>query len=164
MSKELKLPSISKGSLVWKIINSTYDEFKELIETSDNVADAYAKFDLSLATNLELAKDVKRIMDMKIKNMKMAERKLREYMAMYMHEKGMKKIEGTKIKSITYQEPKVVKKILTIKQIKKGRVYVNVDELSKDDLVKMLEEKDVKTRVITEEVQEEKPETIRVIR
>ena len=164
MSKELKLPTISKGSLVGQVVDATYDEFKALVEASDNVADIYAKVDLSLGTNLELAKDIKRALDAETKVMKGAEKKLREYTAMYMGEKGLKKLEGTKLKSITYQEPKIVKKTLSFKQIKQGRVYVNVGELSRDDLIEMLEEKGVKTRVVSEEVQEEKSGTIRVVR
>jgi len=164
MSKDFKVPEISKGSLAGQVVEATYDEFKALVETADNVADVYAKVDLSLGTNIELAKDIKRAIDAETKVMKAGEKKLREYTAMYMGEKGLKKLEGAKIKSITYQEPKIVKKALSFKQIKKGRGYVNVGELSRDDLIEMLEEKGVKTRVVSEEIQEEKEASIRVVR
>lgn len=164
MSKELKLPTISKGSMVGQIVEADYDGFKAIIEASDNIADVFAKVDVTLAQNIELGKDAKRVIDAETKKLKNAEIRLRAFTTQYMSENAIKKLTGEKLKSITFQEQKTVKKTVSEKQIMVGRKYQSLAELSKDDLVKMLEDKGVKTRVVTSEIEEEKPAGIRVVR
>lgn len=164
MSKELRLPKISKGSIVGQIVEADYDGFKSIIEASDNIADVFAKVDVTLSQNIELGRDAKRVIDIEIKKLKNAEIRLRAFTTQYMSENKIKKLTGEKIKSITLQEQKTVKKTVSEKQMMVGKKYQPLAELSKDDLVEMLEKKGVKTRVVTSEIEEEKPAGIRVTR
>jgi len=164
MSKDLVVPKITKGSLAGQVIEADYDGFVAIIEASDNEADVFAKVDNTLASNIEAGKDLKRAVDLELKKFKQGEIRLREYTTQYMGEKGIKKLEGATLKSITFQEAKKVIKTVSDKQIMVKRKYVSLGDLSKDDLVKMLEEKGVKTRSIASEVTEEKSAGIRVTR
>jgi thioredoxin reductase len=72
------------------------------------------------------------------------------------------KLDGENIKSITLQNAKTTKGVLSTKQIKVKNKYVNIDELSKDDLIEMLEAQGVKTRIVTSETETTKNASIRV--
>lgn len=164
MSKDVVVPTVSKQSLAGQVIEADYDGFKKIIEASDSQADLFAKVDNTLASAIEAGKDIKRAVDLEMKKLKSGEVKLREFTTQYMGEKGIKKLEGSTIKSITYQDEKKVIKTVSEKQIMVGRAYKNISELSKDDLVEMLEAKGVKTRIATSEEEETKTAGIRVTR
>jgi len=154
---------VSKTSIISKVLDANNQGFKELV-ANENLADFYGKVDLTIAHKIEAGRDVKSVVDLEIKKLKKAQAKLRELTIDFMANENIEKVEGTKIKSITFQEPKKVKKTITDKQIKKGRSYVSLSTLSKDDLVQMLEEKGVKTKIVTTEIEEDKDANIRVVR
>ena len=79
-----------------------------------------------------------------------------------MVENDIERFDGEVTKSITLQKAKTTKGVLSTKQIKVKNKYVDLEILSYDDLVEMLENLGVKTRVQTQEVTTTKDAGIRV--
>ncbi len=109
-----------------------------------------------------MGKDIKRIVDTVARPLKKAETDIRGFLTQYMVDKNIERFDGEETKSITLQKAKTTKGILSTKQIMVKRKYVNIDELSKDDLIEMLEAQGVKTRLQTKEVETTKDASIRV--
>lgn len=157
------LSPITANSLAGKMLEMSYVDFTKLVEKK-GISEIYEKIDLEIAQKEELAKDAKRLIEKEIKKAKLASGNLRKLTTDYMLEHNIDKVTGESIKSISLQLPKTVKKTITDKQIKKGRSYISLSELSKDDLIQMLEDKGVKTRTITKEVEVTTEPNIRVLR
>ena len=66
---------------------------------------------------------------------------------------NISRFDGKQIKSITLQDAKTTKGVISKKQIMVKRKYVDIDTLSKDDLIEMLEQLGVKTRIDTVETE-----------
>lgn len=158
-----KLMDIPKQSKVGAIVNvANYDDFCAMIEAQENVADVFGEVEKTIAQKLEVGKDIKRVVDTVARPLKKAEEDLRGYLTQYMVDNNIERFDGETTKSITLQKAKTTKGVLSKKQIMVKRKYVNIDDLSKDDLIEMLEAQGVKTRVHTEEVETTKDASIRV--
>lgn len=160
----MNLPVLRKDTVVGKIAEADMEEFNKIISKEDNVADFFSRADKEFGQKIQAGKDIKTAVDIEMKKFKNGEKNLRILFARYMGENGLKKVEGKSIKSISYQEPKEGKKEVPVKQIRKGRGYVDIATLSKDDLVEMLEAKGVKTKTIVKVEKVSQNEGIRVVR
>jgi hypothetical protein len=160
---ELKLPKVAGNSETGKFLKLDKENFMQIV-SKDNIADYYARIDMELEQKIQLGKDLKALIDVELKNLKSGQKKLRDFTTAFMAEKELEKVTGTLIKSINYYPAKdEVKKEVEV-QIKKGREYINLDSLTKEDLVEMLKAKGVKTREVPVETTKHKPATIRVVR
>lgn len=158
-----KSMSISKNSKVGAIVAvENYDDFCALIEVQENVADIFGEVEKTIAQKLEVGKDIKRVVDTVARPLKKADEQLRVFLTQYMVDKNIERFDGESTKSITLQKAKTTKGVISTKQIMVKRKYVNIDDLSKDDLIELLEANGVKTRVQTDEVETTKPASIRV--
>lgn len=90
---------------------------------------------------------MKAVIDATARPLKDANVQMRKHLTKYMIDNDLLKIEGKEIKSITLQKKKTTTEAVGYRQIMVGRTYKDLNELSKDDLIKMLEEKGVKTRL-----------------
>ena len=160
----MNLPQLRKDTQIGKIAEADFKEFNKLIEKEDSVADFFARLDNEFGQKTQAGKDIKSAVDAEMRKFKDGEENLRVLFTQYMGVNGLKKVEGKNIKSISYQEEKTVTKQTAVKQIRKGRGYVNISDLSKEDLVEMLEVKGVKTKTIVTEKQEVRGAGIRVVR
>lgn len=154
---------ITKQSKVGAYVNiENYDNFKAMIEATDNVADMFGEVEKTIAQKLEAGKDIKRIVDTYARPLKDADTRLRGFLTQWMLNNNVKRFDGKEIKSITLQNEKTTKGAISKKQIMVKRKYVDVDTLSKDDLIEMLEQQGVKTRIDTVETETTKPASIRI--
>jgi len=154
---------ISKNSKVGALVFAeSYEDFKKEIKTTGIVADMFGKVEKEIAQKLQAGKDVKAVVDGVTRQLKKADTQMRGFLAQYMIENNVIRFDGKNTKSITLQKPKVTKDVISTKQIKVKNKYVNIDDLTKDYLIEMLEEKGVKTRVQTKEVEAIKNASIRV--
>lgn len=160
----MNLQQLRKDTQIGKIAEANFEEFNNIIKKEDSVADFFARLDNEFGQKIQAGKDIKNAVDIEMKKFKNGEKNLRALFTKYMEENGLKKVEGKNIKSISYQEEKITVKRTAVKQIRKGRGYVNISDLSKDDLVEMLEAKGVKTKTIVAEKQEVQGAGIRVVR
>ena len=149
---------------VEKILEAEYDDFVLIMDKVDNVVDAYVEADELINSETAGYRSKKKEVESKIKKLKLSGEVLRDNMLKYIRDKGVKRFEGIKAKSITFQEAKEVVGIRTVRQIMVGRKYQDLDALSKEDLIAMLERKGVKTRVLSEEVKVVKEASIRVLK
>lgn len=158
-----KLMDISKNSKVGAIVNvANYKDFSALMEAQENVADIFGEVEKTIAQKLEVGKDIKRIVDTVARPLKKAEADIRGFLTKYMVDNNIDRFDGEETKSITLQKSKTTKGILSTKQIMVKRKYVNIDELSKNDLIEMLEAQGVKTRLQTKEIETTKDASIRL--
>lgn len=158
-----KFMEISTQSKIGKVINlQTYEDFVKVIKQEDNVADLFGEIEKTIAQKLETGKDIKRIVDAVARPLKDGEEKLRGFLTQYMLSENITRFDGKQTKSITLQNAKTTKGVISTKQIMVKRKYVNIDTLSKDDLINMLEELGVKTRIETAETETTKPASIRI--
>ena len=158
-----KLMEIPTQSKIGKLVNVTkYEDFETIIKTSDNVADLFGEVEKQIAQKLETGKDIKRVVDSFARPLKDAEDRLRGFLTQYMLSENISRLDGKQIKSITLQDAKTTKGVISKKQIMVKRKYVDIDTLSKDDLIEMLEQLGVKTRIDTVETETTKPASIRV--
>ena len=132
------------------------------IEKADNIADAIGELEKTIAQKLQIGKDIKAVVESVARPLKSAEAQTRLFLTQYMVANNITKLDGENIKSITLQNAKTTKGVLSTKQIKVKNKYVNIDELSKDDLIEMLEAQGVKTRIVTSETETTKNASIRV--
>lgn len=154
---------ISKQSKVGALVNvEDYDGFVALIENQDNIADTIGEVEKTIAQRLQIGKDIKAVVDKFARPLKTADAQIRQFTTQYMVENDIERLDGEVTKSITLQKPKTTKGIISTKQIKVKNKYVNISELSKDDLIEMLEAQGVKTRVVTSEAETTKPAGIRI--
>ena len=146
------------------LLNAEYEGFVELMNEFDNVVDAYV--DVEDIVNDEVAgcREKKRELDADIRYFKKARERLRENLLRYIQDEGVDRLSGMKAKSVTFQPEKVKVKVEVKRQIKVGTGYKDLDSLSKDDLVEMLESKGVKTRGVALTTKTIKPASIRVLR
>lgn len=157
------LMDIPKQSKVGAIVNiANYEDFKAMMEAQDNIADIIGEVEKTIAQKLEVGKDIKKVVDAVARPLKKAEADLRAYLTQYMVDENIERFDGEVTKSITLQKAKTTKGVLSTKQIMVKRKYVNIDELSKDDLIEMLEAQGVKTRLQTKEVETTKEASVRV--
>lgn len=140
----------------------SYEDFKAMINAVDNVADTIGELNVLTAQKLETAKDIKAVVEASIKPIKQNFENIRNWMAQYMVENEIEKFEGQLIKSITATKPKTQKGTIAKKQIMIKRKYIDISKLSKEELIELLEEKGVKTRTKTEEVETTTEAKIRI--
>lgn len=158
-----KLMEIPTQSKIGKLVNVTkYEDFETIIKTSDNVADLFGEVEKQIAQKLETGKDIKRVVDSLVRPLKDADERLRDFLTQFMLSQNISRFDGKQIKSITLQDAKTTKGVISKKQIMVKRKYVDIDTLSKDDLIEMLEQLGVKTRIDTVETETTKPASIRV--
>lgn len=158
-----KLMEIPTQSKIGKLVNVTkYEDFETIIKTSDNVADLFGEVEKQIAQKLETGKDIKRVVDSLARPLKDADERLRDFLTQFMLSQNISRFDGKQIKSITLQDAKTTKGVISKKQIMVKRKYVDIDTLSKDDLIEMLEQLGVKTRIDTVETETTKPASIRV--
>ena len=146
------------------LLNAEYEGFVELMNEFDNVVDAYVDVEDVINDEVADCREKKRELDADIKYFKTARERLRGNLLRYIQEKGVERLDGVKAKSITLQPEKVDIKTEVKRQIKVGRLYQDLDSLSKEDLVQMLESKGVKTREVVSTTKIVKPASIRVLR
>ena len=154
----MNIVKLRKGSKAGKLAAGDYPGFVQELEEAETPADVIGDPELFFATEEQKAKDYKNAIDAAVKPIKAAHATLREFTTQYMLSMNLKKLEGKKIKSVTCSKgaPKTVTR--SAKEIMVGRKYVPVSNLSKDDLVALLEKKGVKTRINSyEETIEAKP-------
>lgn len=157
------LMDIPKQSKVGAIVNvANYDDFCAMMEAQENIADIFGEVEKTIAQKLEVGKDIKKVVDAVARPLKKADADLRGYLTQWLLDNNIERLDGEQTKSITLQHSKTTKGILSTKQIMVKRKYVNIDDLSKDDLIEMLEAQGVKTRVQTKEVETTKEASIRV--
>jgi hypothetical protein len=158
-----KLMEITKQSKVGAIVGiGNYEDFSAMMEAQDNIADIFGEVEKTIAQKLQVGKDIKAVVDAVARPLKKAETDLRGYLTQWLLDKNIERLDGEQTKSITLQHSKTTKGILSTKQIMVKRKYVNISELSKDDLIEMLEAQGVKTRVQTKEVETTKDASVRV--
>jgi len=138
-------------------------DFNSLVEKK-GLNKLYADIDLEVSQKIDFCKDLKHIAEAQKKELEQVLTDLRNQTLAYMEKNGIEKTEGDGLKSITYypESEKVVKKV--DRQIKKGRSYVSLSTLSKDDLIDMLIEKGVKVKDVAIESKKVQKATIRVVR
>lgn len=154
---------ISKKSNVGAIVFvETYGAFVELIEKSDNIADTIGEVEKAIETNLQIGKDIKAAVDTFARPLKSAETQVRAFLTQYMVENDIERFDGDITKSITLQKAKTTKGITSTREMKVKNKYVPIDDLSKDDLIAMLEALGIKTRITTKEASTTKDASIRV--
>lgn len=164
-NQHLVLPKLDNKSVAGLFLKmEDYKDFSKQMDKEEDKADFFAKIDNSLASVIDGAKDIKKMIDFETKKIKDGETRLRLFTLQYMQDKNIDKLEGSLLKSISLQKEKKSLKVVAEKQIMVGRKYVSIDDLSKDDLINLLEEKGVKTRVVTNEVEEVTKAGIRVVR
>ena len=146
------------------LLNAEYEGFVELMNEFDNVVDAYVETEDVINDEVDGCREKKRELDADIRYFKTAVERLRGNMLRYIQEKGVERFDGMKAKSVTLQPEKVDIKTEVKRQIKVGRLYQDLDSLSKEDLVQMLESKGVKTREVVSTTKVVKPASIRVLR
>jgi len=149
---------------VQKLLKADYEGFVRLMNEFDNVVDAYVEAEDVVNDEMDGCREKKRELDGDIKYFKTARERLRGNLLRYIQEKGVERLDGVRAKSVTFQPEKVEVKTEVKRQIKVGRQYQDLDSLSKDDLVEMLESKGVKTRELVYEEEIVKPASIRVLR
>lgn len=154
---------IKKSSKVGALLHlEKYEDFEKAIKEAENKADLVGELDLLVAQKLETAKDMKRVVGAIVKPIKINFQNIRDWTARYMSENNIQKLEGSQIKSVTVTGAKTVKGTISKKQIMVKRKYIDIDDLSKDDLVELLEENGIKTRIQTEEVETTSKPSIRI--
>jgi hypothetical protein len=154
---------ISKKSNIGAIVFvETYNGFIELIEKSENVADTIGEVEKAIETKLQVGKDIKAVVDTFARPLKSAETQVRAFLTQYMVENDIERFDGEVTKSITLQKAKTTKGIISTREMKVKNKFVPIDDLSKDDLVEMLEALGVKTRITTKEASTTKDASIRV--
>lgn len=149
------------GSLI--AIKDYKDFKKEIIAYKDkggNIADLIGDIEKEIAIKIEAGKDIKNIVDANAKNLNNANKDIRCFLVDYMIENKIDRFDGKEIKSITLQEEKTIKGILTIKEIKIGNKYVEISSLSKEDIIEELVKQGYKTRLQTREVIDTKPASL----
>ena len=147
-----------------KLLRSDYEGFVAVMDEADNVVDVYVEADDLINSETAVYKVGKKEIESNIKKLKLSGEALRENMLRYVRDKGVERFDGVKAKSITFQAEKEVIGVKSVRQIMVGRQYQDLDILSKEDLVVMLERKGVKTRVLSEETKTVKEASIRVLR
>jgi len=148
--KELMV--IAPASKVGKLIKATeYEDFKEIIEKEENIADVIIDANKLISQKLQVGIDAKNIIDTVSKPMKDAMTTFRTHLIKYAEEKKIDKLEG-KTKNITFQAEKTSKGVIAVPQIKIGAKYIDIKELSKDDVITELKRLGAKTRIRNEDV------------
>lgn len=149
---------------VQKLMKSDYGEFEAVMDGADNVVDVFVEVEDVVNNETAKLRGEKKEIDSGIKSLKTVGETLRAYLFKYVESKGVERFDGVKAKSITYQPAKEVVETKSTRQIMVGRKYADIDSISKEDLIEMLESKGVKTRVISEEYKTTKEASIRVLR
>lgn len=154
---------IFKTSEIGKLVNvESYEDFCTIIKVQDNVADFFAEAEKLITQKLQVGIDAKTIIDSRAREIKKSGENLRAYITKYMEVEAIEKFEGKEIKSITFQSAKEQKGEIAIKQIKIGAKFVKLDDISRESLIEMLEQKGVKFRTVTETVTKKTPSSVRV--
>ena len=148
VKKQMEVGRKTKAGMA--LTAQSYEAFKTIVENENNISDFFVDLEQQVATKLQAGKDIKAVVDEVARQLKKQQETARGYLTRYMEEEGIKKIEGERSKSITLQEEKVIEGVYAIRQIKVGAKYIDLKDLSVEDLVKMLEEKGIKTRERTE--------------
>lgn len=154
---------MSKKS-VEKLLKADYEGFVQLMDEAGNVVDAYVEADDALNDEMAGCREKKKELDSSIKAFKIAGESLHGNLLRYIQDKGVERFDGVKAKSVTFQPEKEVVETVAKRQIMVGRQYEDLDSLSKEDLVEMLESKGVKTREVSSTTKTIKPASIRVLR
>ncbi len=72
---------IAKQSKVGAYVGiENYDDFKAMIEATDNIADMFGEVEKTIAQKLEAGKDIKRVVDTFARPLKDADTRLRGYL------------------------------------------------------------------------------------
>ena len=158
-----KVMEINKNSKVGALVFvEKYEDFTKAIEKSENIADTIGEVEKTIAQRLQVGKDIKAVVDKFARPLKTADAQIRQFTTQYMVENDIERFDGEVTKSITLQKSKTTKGVLSTKQIKVKNKYVDLKDFKFDDLVEMLENLGVKTRVQTQEVTTTKDAGIRV--
>lgn len=150
---------------VWEPLSEAdYKVFCQRLEKAENLADGFVEIEDRINEHLEDLKSQKKDVEHQIK-MAMSEKDLaRSFLVRYIEERGIDKAEGVKAKSVNYQPAKTTIETVVTRQIKVGTRYQNLDDVSRETLVEMLEELGVRTREVVEKVEVTKPSSVRVMR
>lgn len=141
-----------------------YSVFCRKLEAASNIADAYVGIDDNFNAKLEELKTQKNSVDHDLKSAKSAKEMGRLFLVRYIEERGLNKVEGINVKSVNYQPAKTTIETIAKRQIKVGTRYQNLDEVSRETLIEMLEAHGIKTREVAEKVEVTKPASVRVMR
>lgn len=141
-----------------------YASFSVAMDKSKNLADAYVELEDSIDEKIEGLKIEKTSVDAEMKGAKAAREKTRSFLVRYVEERGLDKVEGVNVKSVNYQPAKTTIETIAKRQIKVGTRYQNLDEVSRETLIEMLEAHGIKTREVAEKVEVTKPASVRVMR
>lgn len=156
----IKKMAIGEKTKLGLLINvNKYEDFVKIIEEEENIADMIISANREIAIRLQFGIDAKNIIDTVAKPMKKAILNIRENVTRYMSEEGLAKLEGG-AKNITFQARKETRGVQAHSQIKIGARYVDLKDVSKEDLVEELEKLGVKTRIRNEDVVAVKKEGI----
>lgn len=147
-----------------RLADTAYSVFCSKLKKASNIADAYVDIDNKFVEALDRLKDQKSSIDHEIKNAKEAKEMGRLFLVKYVEENGINKVEGVNVKSINYQPAKTTIETVATRQIKVGTRYQNLDDVSRETLIEMLEARGIKTREIAEKVEVTKPASVRVMR
>ena len=147
-----------------KLGGVAYKLFCQKLEKATNLADEYVEIEDKINEHLESLKSQKSDVDSQIKSVKSEKELARSFLVKYIEEHDIDKVEGVKAKSINYQPAKTTTETVATRQIKVGTRYQNLDDVSRETLVEMLEELGVRTREVAEKVEVTKPASVRVMR
>ena len=160
----MKMSKKMSKKVVEKMLKSDYEGFVQLMDGVNNVVDAYVEADDTLNEGIASCRNKKKGLDASVKAFKLVGEGLRENLLRYILDKGVERLYGVKAKSVTFQPEKEVVETVAKRQIMVGRQYEDLDSLSKEDLVEMLESKGVKCREVSSIIKTIKSASIRVLR
>lgn len=146
------------------VVFDDYGKFKKVVGSEENVADAYVKLEDKLDSYIEVIKNKRSELGSVGKKAKAYRELNREFLVQYLEETNSKKLEGNSCKSINYQPQKTVVETVAMRQIKIGGRFKNLDDVSRETLIEMLEELGVKTREVAEKVEITTPASVRILR
>lgn len=127
------------GDLLKKMKSGDFAEFTEAMQGAENACDLFAIAEADFDTLAETLKTEKEDVEKDAKKVKADKLALRENAQRYFKENNLKKIEGVQKKSLSYQPVKITRETVSVRQVKNGRAYENLDDLSKDQLFAIIE-------------------------
>ena len=140
------------------------NQFDHVLDEAPYAADQFVEIEDALDQSLDIWKSDKRQAETNIKDNKDLKEQARSKMAVYLATRGLDKLKGKAVKSISYRPATETKETKYKEQIKvKGR-YKDADDFSREELLAMLEGFGVTRRKQPYEVVVTKPAGIRVIR
>jgi hypothetical protein len=146
------------------LLSGDQDKFSKVINGAKNGVDAYVEADDYIKQRIGVLKTNAAVIATEVKELKEGSEGLRLRMLKYLQANSLDKIEGVTAKSISLQAEKTDDTPIAVNQIMIGRKYVDLNEVSKSDLVAMLSKLGVKLRVNSVPNEKIIPASIRVLR